>query len=282
MITIKQGTAAWRERHLPECVKAVLRNTGQAALNIKLGRMAFFFLLFSLVKPQGISHSAPRHSASASFNKNLFSGQALGLGDSGVAESVLLLVFQWVLGFSKPLLYSPWQQPHKVLAGGLRFPLLFPNYSHSSLHSTSDTGSLPQTHPIYQPSLGTLPSSYSSEFITPICHLHHSPFKPWLVGKSMKAHCMWRAANHKIVFCHSMSLMHLVQSVGMGGEHFLQRFKVPCIDNKAGHRNMRKKINAKCKVTPMSQQAWEFLASQTRWTPRGFPDSAAFPHPNPG
>lgn len=86
MITIKQITAAWRERHLPECVKAVLRNTGQAALNIKLGRMAFFFLLFSLVKPQGISHSALRHRASASFNKHLFSGQAWGLGDSGRAQ----------------------------------------------------------------------------------------------------------------------------------------------------------------------------------------------------
>lgn len=111
MITIKQITAAWRERHLPECVNAVLRNTGQAALNIKLVRMAFFFLLFSLVKPQGVSHSALRHSASASFNKNLFSGQAWGLGDFGLAESALVSVFQWMPGFSKLLLYLPWQQP---------------------------------------------------------------------------------------------------------------------------------------------------------------------------
>lgn len=80
---------------------------GQAALNIKLGRMPFFFLLFSLVKPQGISHSALRHSASTSFNKNLFSGQAWGLGDFGLAESVPVSVFQWVLSFSKLLLYLP-------------------------------------------------------------------------------------------------------------------------------------------------------------------------------
>lgn len=126
MITIKQIAAAWRERHLPECVKAVLRNTGQAALNIKLGRITFFFLLFSLVKPQGISHSALRHSASASFNKNLFPSQAWGMGDSGLAESVLLSVFQWVLGFSKPLLYLPWQQPTQSPGRRTRFPSFSP------------------------------------------------------------------------------------------------------------------------------------------------------------
>lgn len=181
MITIKQIAAAWRERHLPECVKAVLRNTGQAALNIKLGRITFFFLLFSLVKPQGISHSALRHSASASFNKNLFPSQAWGMGDSGLAESVLLSAFQWVLGFSKPLLYLSWQQPTQSPGRRTLFPLIFPNYSHSSLHPSS-------AHPIYQPSLGTLPSSYPSELFTPIWHLHSSPLTPWLVGRSMKAH----------------------------------------------------------------------------------------------
>lgn len=36
------------------------------------------------------------------------------------------------------------------------------------------------------------------------------------------------------------------------------------------------------KVTPMSQQTWEFLASQTRWEPWEDSQSAAFPHPNQG
>lgn len=81
----------------------------------------------------------------------------------------------------------------------------------------------------------------------------------------------------KNLFYYTMSLTHLVQSVEMGGEHFLQRSKVPCIDNKAWHQNARKKINAKCKVTPRSQQTWGFLASQTRWASRGFPECCFSP-----
>lgn len=172
---------------------------------------------------------------------------------------------------------APVTATYNVLAE-LCFPFIFPNCSHSSLCPVSDTGPLPWAHPTYQPSLGTLPSSYSSELFTPIGHLHSSPFKPWLVGRSMKAHCVWRTVHHENVFYYAMSF---VQPVEMGGEHFLQRSKVPCIDNKARRQNTGKKINAKCKVTPTSQQAWEPLASQTRRTLRGFTE-CCFPPPKSG
>lgn len=88
---------------------------------------------------------------------------------------------------------------YKFLAGGLCFPLIFPNYSHSSLCPTSDTGPLPE----HIPFTSLLPSPHSPELFTPSGHPHSSPFKPGIAGRSMKAHCVWRTAHHKnILLCH--------------------------------------------------------------------------------
>lgn len=270
MITIKQITAAWRERHLPECVKAVLRNTGQAALNIKLGRMAFFFLLFSLVKPQGISHSALRHRASASFNKHLFSGQAWGLGDSGRAQCSGISIpvgagFFWTSLPPVTATYTnSWQEDS-----------VFPSFSPTTVIPPSAP---PQTQ---VPSLSTshLPAYFHPltplNFSLPvgIPTVHHSSQE---LQEGVWKHTVCGELLIIRIFYYAMSLIPLVQPVEMGGEHFLQRFKVPCFDNKARHQNTKKKINAKGDTNVTADLGISCISDKVR-TLRGFPECCFSP-----
>lgn len=131
----------------------------------------FFFLFFSLVKPQGISCSAPRHSASASFNRNLFSVQVWGLGNWLIRKCPVLNTLVSAGFFLNNFFTSRDSSLQKVLAGGLYFPLPFPSCSRPFLLPSRDTGPLPWAHPIYRPSSRTFPSSYSSELTAPIWHL---------------------------------------------------------------------------------------------------------------
>jgi len=59
--------------------------------------------------------------------------------------------------------------------------------------------------------------------------------------------------------------------------------KCPAWANKKRHQNTREKINARCKEILMSQQTWEFAASQTSLF-KGQVDSQsiAFPHSKQG
>lgn len=197
--------------------------------------MAFFFLLFSLVKPRGISRSALRHGASASFNRNLFPLQVWGLRNWLIRKCPVLNTPVGAGFFLNNFSTSRDNNLQKALAEGLRFPLLFPHYSHPSHLPSSDTGLLPQAHPIHQPSSGTFPSSFFglpcgiSRFISSVM-VCRKGCESVLWGR-----IVWgqkeAVENYSPEECILLPLVThpFGLSSGKGGERCSQRLEVPCV-----------------------------------------------------